>query len=161
MTTKLLVLKTCISLLSLVKLWDQLDFRWALRVLLYPWKVKKSFVGKWVMVVILVVMGQYRFLIQCFCSPLFLFDFLKKKVIYYFYFNFFLFVGSHEPLYWSLTQDTYVMKKTWSKSEVIHKIKRITANFYDLPLLFIIFDEVLKVFSINFWYLLDEFYAFQ
>ena len=97
MATKLLVLKASISLLNLVKFWDQLDFRWALRVFLYPWVVKKSFIENWVGVVILAVMGQSRFLIQCFCSTFFLFDFLNKKLIYYFYFNFFLFCFCWQP----------------------------------------------------------------
>ena len=89
MATKLPELKTSISLLNLVKFWDQLNFRWALKAFFYPWVVKKSFVEDWVGVAILAVMGQCRFLIQRFFliqnfAERFFFYFLNKKKLFLF-----------------------------------------------------------------------------
>ena len=93
MAPKLLVLETSIPFRYLVKMWGQLTVRCALRVALYLWGVKISFVGKWVEGVILTTMGQYTFFdfISFLCTALFCFAFWEKNVFYFFFLIFFSF----------------------------------------------------------------------
>ena len=75
-------------------MWGQLTVRCALRVALYLWGVKISFVKKWVEGVILTTMGQYTFFnfISFLCTALFCFAFWeKKRFLFFFFFNFLFF----------------------------------------------------------------------
>ena len=79
-----------------MKIWGQLDVRCALRTLLCLWEVKKSFIGNWVEVVTLAVIGEHIYLILFSCAPCFIFfyfyiAFWRKKYSFCFCFLFFIF----------------------------------------------------------------------
>ena len=77
----------------LVKIWGQLDIKYATFFLLYLWETTNSFIGNWIEVVILVIMSQYPFLVLLFCTPLL---FMRKKYYYFlFILSFWLAVMGH------------------------------------------------------------------
>ena len=119
MTTKLTVLKIFVSLIRLVKIWGQLDFRWCLRILLYPWGVKKPFVGKWIEVVCLAVMSQCRVLIFVWFFE------LKSYLLFilFYFFHFFLFVGSYGPPHNSLVANLHLQSQPFSFRPLIPDIQ--------------------------------------
>ena len=80
----------------------QLNVRCALRVTVYIWGVKKSFVANWVETVILAVIAQYTFLIYFFYTVLFcLVLLLQKNKFFHFVslFHFYFLIGSNGPPY--------------------------------------------------------------
>ena len=86
-----------------------INFRCVLRVLLYMLGVKNSFVGDWIEVVIVTIMGQYIFLILYFRTRLLLlllFLFLIFFLFLFIYFDFlficlfiYFLIGSIGPAY--------------------------------------------------------------
>lgn len=113
MVPKLFVLETSTHLRHLSKLWNQLDIKCTLSVLLYLWGVKTPFVGNWVEIELEIESslfgsnGPIYIFNLIFCTPiffgsvLFLFFFEEKYcffiVLIYFHFYFFcwLLIGSY------------------------------------------------------------------